>query len=208
MNIVKTFDTIVRKHFRVKAKDNLPIVAARLRRIEGEPAIHERVSLARVLFDMKCLNAVEIGVAAGKSSEIWVKSNPDMKLTCIDPWAAKQNRAIRQHNARYERAIALLTPYKNITILRQNSMDAIDKFEDESLDFVHVDGNHTFDHCVTDMIHWSHKLKSGGVMAVHDYCALQWSGVIKAVDSFTHCHNINPWYVTRAITPTAFWVKP
>ena len=204
MSIVETFDAIVKKHFRVKNDDNLPICAARQR----STGIHERESLARVLFDMKCLNVVEIGVAAGKSSEFWIKSNPDMKLTCIDPWAAKRRKGIRQHNARYERAIELLTPYKNITILRQRSLDAIDRFEDESLDFVHVDGNHTFDHCVTDMVHWNHKLKTGGIMAVHDYCSLQWSGVIKAVDGFTHCHNINPWYVTRSITPTAFWIKP
>ena len=31
--------------------------------------------------------------------------------------------------------------------------------------------------------------------------------VVQAVDAYTHCHSIRPWYVTREKEPCAFWVK-
>ena len=37
------------------------------------------------------------------------------------------------------------------------------------VDFVFVDGNHTFDGCMGDMEAWSWFLKTGSLMGVHDY---------------------------------------
>ena len=46
-----------------------------------------------------------------------------------------------------------------------------------------------------------------GLVLVHDYCAFGMSGVIPAVDAYTHCHKIDPWFVTRDMEPTAFWQR-
>ena len=87
-------------------------------------------------------------------------------------------------------------------------MDALADFEDSSLDFVFIDGNHTFDYAVSDIIYWSYKVRKGGIVAAHDYYAFAKNGVMKAVDAYTHCHHIDPWYVTYEHVPTAFWFKP
>jgi len=50
-------------------------------------------------------------------------------------------------------------------------------------------------------------VRIGGLVLVHDYCAFGMSGVIPAIDSYTHCHWIDPWYVTRDQEPTAFWQR-
>ena len=80
-------------------------------------------------------------------------------------------------------------------------------FEDESLDFAYIDANHLYDYVCQDIIHWSHKVRSGGMVGCHDYGPHN-CGVVMAVDGYTFCHNIHPWYVTFEPIPTAFWVKP
>ena len=96
----------------------------------------------------------------------------------------------------------------NIEFVRKTSMDALDDFEDKSLDFVYIDGDHQFDYVMTDLIFWNRKVKSGVIVALHDYCHFHWSGIIRAVDAFVYCHDIRPWFITKESKPTVFWVKP
>ena len=86
-------------------------------------------------------------------------------------------------------------------------MEAVPKFEDNSLDFVHIDGDHSFDYVMMDIIEWSKKLKEGGVMACHDFHVGRKFGIIEAVRSYTSCHRIVPWFVVEDPQPTAFWQK-
>jgi hypothetical protein len=131
----------------------------------------------------------------------WLQANPQLHLTCIDPWLGKR------HEANYAAALQNLAGH-NATVMRATSMEAWPTFEDASLDFVHIDGNHEFDFACPDIIFWSQKLKPGGVMAVHDYLEFHKSGVVDAVRAYTHCHHIDPWFITRDRLPTAFWQKP
>jgi hypothetical protein len=75
------------------------------------------------------------------------------------------------------------------------------------LDFVFIDGDHRFDPCVQDLIRWTPKVRQGGMVLMHDYCAFSRAGVMKAVDAYTHCHRIDPWYITRDYAPTVFWQR-
>jgi hypothetical protein len=86
-------------------------------------------------------------------------------------------------------------------------MDAVGEFEHESIDFVYIDGNHRFDFVMTDLIRWAKRVKKGGIVALHDYCHFHWSGVVRAVDAYTYCHDIRPWFITKEAKPTVFWVK-
>lgn len=87
-------------------------------------------------------------------------------------------------------------------------MEALKDFSDDFLDFVYIDANHEFDYCCPDIIFWSQKVRSGGIVACHDYFHHVRGGVVHAVNAYTASHNIQPWYVTREVFPTAFWVKP
>ena len=80
-------------------------------------------------------------------------------------------------------------------------------FEDESLDFVYIDGFHEFDYVMSDLIFWTPKVRPGGIVAGHDYYPFFRSGVIQAADTYTKMHNINTWYVTRERHSSFFWVK-
>jgi len=109
-------------------------------------------------------------------------------------------------NDNYAQAQRALEPY-NATIMRAASLDAVGEFADGSLDFVYIDGDHRFDACVQDLIRWAPKVRNGGLVMLHDYCAFERAGVMPAVDAYTHSHRIDPWYVTRDNLPTVFWQR-
>lgn len=188
------FVDILKRHFirfHDLDKDNLPHLLTPPRRDMG------RQSIAAVLNEMGARSAVEIGVRGGGSAAIWLDANPEMHLSCIDPWRGRQ--------AKYKPVAEETLRGRNVTLIQSTSMDAAGRFADKSLDFVHIDGNHEFDYVVSDIVFWSRKLKLGGVMALHDYLEFYRSGVLEAVRAYTYCHKINPWFVTRDRLPTAFW---
>lgn len=151
----------------------------------------------------------EIGTKKGLYALTLCKTVPGLHLHCVDPWDATLPYGGYQFtHDRYERhARAILAPY-HVTIHKKKSLDALEEFTDNSLDFVYIDANHEFDHACADLIFWSQKVRSGGIVSGHDYYSHRRGGVMQAVNAYTHCHRIDPWYVTEEVFPTFFWVKP
>ena len=50
------------------------------------------------------------------------------------------------------------------------------------VDMVFVDGDHSYEHCKSDIEAWLPHIKSGGIMALHDYEKDVWPGVARAVE--------------------------
>jgi len=156
--------------------------------------------------DMGLKKAVEIGCRYGGSAVIWKEQIPDLDLICIDPYREYHRVSQATQDRIYTQACENAEKY-GFKIIRKASLDAVDDFADGSLDWVNIDGDHTFDAAVQDIIRWAWKVREGGLILVHDYCAFGMSGVIPAVDSYARCHWIDPWYVTRDMEPTAFWQR-
>ena len=131
----------------------------------------------------------------------------DLNLIGIDPWTKYSNWTQEKMDQRYQATLDRLKPYPNIKIIRKTSMDAVRDIKDGSLDFVYIDGFHDFDWIMSDLIFWSPKVRSGGIVAGHDYYPFYRAGIMTAVDAYVKGHNINTWYVTREPEPTFFWVK-
>jgi predicted O-methyltransferase YrrM len=166
--------------------------------------------MAKMLGELGLNVGVEVGTRFGDFAKVLLTENPNCRLTCVDPWAAYNNRSQGWQDDSLERCRALLSPFidqMRVTLMREFSMDAVRKVEDGCLDFVFIDGNHDFDFAMEDIIYWSKKVKSGGVVAVHDYHPFCGSDVRFAVDAYVAGHDIRPWYVTREMEPTAFWEK-
>ena len=113
----------------------------------------------------------EIGVYKGEFSEKFCKAG--LTLYAIDPWRIYKDYGNPRGQARldfqYEHTQRVLSPYPNAKIIRKTSMEAINDFEDESLDFVYIDGNHEFRYIAEDLYEWAKKVKKGGIVAGHDY---------------------------------------
>ena len=165
----------------------------------------DRNRLAKLLATLGLNRGAEIGVNRGRFSERLCKENSDIELYCIDPWS--KNLDVRDMDKRHRQTVERLKPY-NATVIKKTSMDAVVDFEDDFLDFVFVDGNHEFDYACMDIICWSNKVRSGGIVACHDYFQFYNAGVVDAVDAYTRTHRVSPWYTTFELQPTAWWFKP
>jgi len=169
-----------------------------------------RVDLGRVFKKLQFMKGVEVGTRKGEFATALCDANRDMHLWCVDPWMAYDAGHGVASQERQEKLYAhAMNQIKghNITVIRKTSMDAVSEFEDQSVDFVYIDANHQFDFVVCDLIYWAPKVRMGGIVALHDYRPGHWAGVVEAVDAYTKCHDIRPWYITREKEPTAFWVR-
>jgi hypothetical protein len=171
----------------------------RMRNNQGMPLNSSRVTrqdLDNLLRDIGFKKGVEIGVWRGDHAKRLLQTIPGLELTCIDPWSGYKWHSQEEQDGYYNLTLENLKDYSNsVKILRMNSLDALPLFE--------------FDYCVTDIIFWTQKVKSGGIIAVHDYDSYM-TGVMMAVNAYTHCHGINPWFVIRERNHpfSAFWVNP
>ena len=177
-----------------------------------------RNDLAVLFGEMNLTVGVELGVESGKFSETLLSSNPALRLTSIDGWTAY--RGYRDHVSQskmdgfYADAKERLKKFGDRTTLMKNySMDAVKKFAPGQLDFVYLDGNHSFDYVMQDIIEWSKRVRSGGIVAGHDFIRRlnEPVHVIQATQVYTYCHWISPWFTVGGATKETrsfFWVKP
>ena len=167
----------------------------------------------RIADFMKALgykHGAEVGVREGKFSEVICKAIPDVKLLCVDRWDVFPGHTdmdrLPDPLMFLDEAKERLKGY-DVTFIRANSMDAVRDIPDESLDFVYIDANHTFDFIMQDLIEWGKKVRKGGMISGHDYARIRNFGVVPAVDVYTHQHLVNEWYLSDDRHPSYFWIK-
>lgn len=163
-----------------------------------------RNDLAVLFNELGYTNGVEIGTEQGFYAEVLCQSNPNLELTCIDPWinypGYREYVSQEKIDKIYSEAKERLAPY-NCKLIRAKSIEALRYFKDESLDFVYIDGNHEFSYITEDIVEWSKKVRTGGIVAGHDYmihkeekdrvpCHVVW-----VVGAFTGAFKIRPWFV-------------
>lgn len=142
---------------------------------------------------------VEIGVQKGIfSNQVLTAWRLNSMYHLIDPWA-KQSDAVYNDGANQPQNIQDETMNSaqaqtakwtdNVTLWRSFSDEAASNFEDLSLAFVYVDGNHYFEYVLRDLeLYWP-KLRPGGIMAGHDYSNAFDKGVPRAVEAFLRNHS-------------------
>lgn len=143
---------------------------------------------------------VEIGVERGEYSELLCKAG--LKLFSIDPYLQYKDYVEggfyqERLDENYERAKRRLSQY-DCTLIRKMSMDVVKDFENESIDFVYIDGNHGFKHVTEDLYEWTKKVRKGGIIAGHDYTLIKTQipyhiDVKWVVDAWTQSQNLDWW---------------
>ena len=106
----------------------------------------------------------EVGVYRGANAKVILDTVPNLKLHLVDLW--QQRSFLRQTHKTLKRLKS------RIVTVEKASMDAVRYYEDESLDFVYIDADHTFDFVMQDIIEWSKKVRPGGIVAGHDFLSL------------------------------------
>lgn len=130
----------------------------------------------------------ELGVAAGDFSERILKHNHVAHLFSIDMWAGDRGHGVDQ----YREAIIRLDQYSNRnTIFRMRFDEALLLFNDESLDFIYVDGYaHDGELNGQTFRDWFPKLRKGGIISGDDYSP-DWPLVVEAVNAFARDYNLD-----------------
>ena len=175
-------------------------------KLQGRPAEIpdcSRDDLPQFFVQMGYKVGVEIGIDKGEFSEKFAKAG--LKLYAVDPWRSYKDYEDSRSQAKldflYEHTQRVLAPYPNCKIIRKTSMEAVEDFEDESLDFVYIDGNHQLKYVIEDIVEWSKKVKPGGAICGHDYIYTNprtQAGichVIYAVNAYTQTYKIDNWYL-------------
>lgn len=119
--------------------------------------------------------AVEVGVAEGKYSADFL-SLWSGDYVMVDRWRHVEgyddvmNGPDAEHEDRYCQAMEVASQYPGrVRVLRMDSLQAAAQFADHSLEFVYLDGDHSLEGCMRDILAWAPKIKPGGLLAGHDY---------------------------------------
>ena len=149
----------------------------------------------------------EIGVHLGDFSQVILETVAPRQLHLIDPWI--YNPALEYERALYggrseggqsemdERHMSVLDRFGpeinrgQIIVHRGESAEMLGALPDASLDWVYIDGNHTYDFVVQDLRLSLAKTKPGGLVTGDDYGEGGWwdGGVKQAVDELAESGN-------------------
>lgn len=190
------------------------------RRLRGPMPIEvrefHRDDLAVLFAELGFKRGAEIGVAEGKFSEVLLKANPDCHLLLVDPWHAysdnPQNKTKEKNEFAYNETKRRTAPYPNVKLDMRYSMDAVRDVADGSLDWIYLDAHHGYEWIMPDLIFWSQKVRSGGIVAADDLYKLndKWgAGPMEAFYDYTRAMRIELWWLINAHKSVdGFFVKP
>lgn len=138
----------------------------------------------------KGLIGAEIGVYEGDNAEFMLKILEPTMLYLVDPWNnfldTDSNEIIGYTH--YLKTQERLKLYGNKRLIKKTSQEASKLFNNEELDFVYIDADHSYSEVAKDLNLWYLKIKKGGILAGHDYHKTM-EGVVMAVNEF--CKNNN-----------------
>lgn len=161
-----------------------------------------RVDLARMFKELGFNAGAEIGTASGNFAYSLAAQNHNAKLYCVDPYEAydgygdiDEAKMFRNFMKAQER----LRPFENVEFIKKYSKEAVQLFEDCELDYVYIDANHSFGYVLEDIVAWSYKVRSGGIISGHDYSLV---GVRDAVNMLAPPE----WYLLND-NETWYWVR-
>lgn len=112
-------------------------------------------------------NIVELGSFAGVSSELFALHCKT--LHCIDPWLPywEINDSEKMNIAELKFDF-MMKSYNNIIKYKLKSTEANIKFEDNSLDLVYIDSDHSSENVQKEILSWLPKIKKNGHISGHD----------------------------------------
>ncbi len=139
---------------------------------------------------------VEIGVFEAEYSREILARNPK-ELYLVDPWISQSNEVYPDDHTNstaynfsktYNSICEEFSVDERVKVIRGYSLFESWKFDNESFDFVYIDAIHTFESCLSDIVSWYPKVKTGGWICGHDYTG-KFLGVKCAVESFCRITN-------------------
>ena len=140
----------------------------------------------------KKLCGAEIGVAAGVHAEDIMTMLNMKKLYLIDPYEpyVEVGRLHTDYLADKQKAALRLKRFgEKVEFIYQGS-DGAATLIPNGLDFVYIDGNHTYEYVKSDIETYYPKITDHGVLSGHDFGRAYNGDVVRAVVEFVSKHNL------------------
>jgi len=140
-------------------------------------------------FGDKLLTGVEIGTGEGANAESILRTLNMKTLYLIDPYEAyiDDGQLVNTYNNMFTLTKERLSKFGDKTkFLLEKSNEVISIIPD-GLDFVYIDGNHSYEFVREDIYLYYPKVRPGGVLGGHDYLMF---GVQKAVNELVKEKNL------------------
>jgi predicted O-methyltransferase YrrM len=157
---------------------------------------------------IKLQRGAEIGVLQASTSVHLLKSFPDLKLYCVDPFCdyskdepERTQESMSQHEITARSRLQVFG--ERAEIIKNFSVEASKQIPDHSLDFVFIDAIHSYEAVKADLEAWYPKVRHDGLIAGHDF---SWSGVKEAVQGFIQPIS-KPGFHTPSTSDVWFFVK-
>ena len=154
----------------------------------------------------KTVTGVEVGVQYGGNAK-YILTMPNLdKLYLVDFWEPyQQDGKGYDFSDGYEKTKQMFADNPKVEIRKGSSVDEAKKFADESLDFVYIDSNHSYEAVKADIEAWHPKIMPRGVIGGHDYKqnTRPMHGLIKAVNEYMDKNS----YVLHAVDNDWWAVK-
>jgi predicted O-methyltransferase YrrM len=162
----------------------------------------ERLLLYRLVRRNKKVRIIlEVGSYLGASTTVLAAGLIDSRrngcVHCVDTW---KNEAMTEGlRDTWHDFLRNTGRYRTTIKPHRGRSDEIAQTFGESIDFLFIDGDHSYAGCLNDIRSWIGKVRSGGTVVFHDY---SWAeGVRTAVEEEV----LNGKVVSCAVVDTIFW---
>lgn len=180
-----------------------------------------RAGMYKLFKNLGYRSGAEIGVQRGRNAKVILDSMDIDKLYLVEPYddhPSNYRRWGQKLHQKFKKMAHKRLEGQPVIWLEDFSENISHKVPDGSLDFVYIDGEHTYDYCMIDIILWSRKVRRGGIVAGHDYeyTKPRQPKVARAINDYADAYKTRPIYLTdKSVDEHAgdrstswFWVKP
>lgn len=136
----------------------------------------------------------EVGVWRGDFAEVLLRALQPDDLLLVDSWQFRPEygeslyggaaaRSQEDMDAVYRHVLRRFEANRRVRVRRQESLRAARDVEPETLDWVYLDAEHTYEAVRRDLSAWASRVRPGGFVCGDDYGVRGWwgSGVTRAV---------------------------
>jgi hypothetical protein len=149
------------------------------------------IYVAKAYFKSTNLVGVEIGTKFGDNALSILKMLPMKRLYLVDPYYTsykEDGKIVDIPQDAFNIAKGKICKFPQAKFIIKTSDEAC-KVIHEKLDFVYIDGNHTYEYVKRDITNYYPLIKLGGLIGGHDYTK-GFNGVIKASNEFAKENNL------------------
>lgn len=149
--------------------------------------LESRQDFARLINERGYKVGLEVGVRTALYSKYILLNSNLEKMYGIDPYTPNIQLFPSTGDCEdmYKKALAHMQEFGDrYELIRGYSPEAANLFKDDFFDFIYIDGLHDGMSVNYDVRAWWPKLKTGGIIAGHDYMINLYPGLVESVNKF------------------------